>query len=103
MCFQLSDFASACVAFRRSEGGSRDSGEIRRSVEHENMRGFCNDAATFKFVLLPSVADHCGDDRHLLTDIQSINIHLLIKFTHASFFLTSFFHSFIYFLSYYSF
>ena len=65
--------------------------------------GFCNDAATFKFVLLPSVADHCGDDRNLLTDIQSINIHLLIKFAHASFFLTSFFHSFIYFLSYYSF
>lgn len=67
------------------------------------MRGFCYDAATFKFVLLPSVADHCGDDRNLLPDIQSINIHLLIKFAHASFFLTSFFHSFIYFLSYYSF
>lgn len=61
------------------------------------MSGFCYDAATFKFVLLPSVADHCDDDRNLLPDIQSINIHLLIQICSRILFLNivfSFIHLF---------
>lgn len=107
MCFQLCDFVSACVVFRRSEGGSRDSGGIRRSMEHEIYVGFVMMLRLSNLCLLPSVADHCGDDRNLLSHIQRKKIHLVIKFAHvkklASFFLTSSFHLFIYFLSYYFF